>query len=273
MNGEGGNMFRFDSSQPADRDPVLMQGLAAAVNTPDGAGASLRAADDAALRSAAKSEAVKLDLYHLVLIFAVCSVLGLIGETVVSYFVDGRWEDRAGFLWGPFSPIYGVGGVLMTLALARLADARGGVLFGVAAVVGAAFEWFAGWFWENAFGIVAWDYSSQPFNLGGHTCLGIALVWGAAGVAWVKLALPAMQRAADAVPVSWRAPLAWGLLVFFLVDAVVTFAAFDCWMNRLAGAEPADAVQRFFAAHYGNDVMANRFQTMSMYPCLAGFRG
>ena len=42
-----------------------------------------------------------------------------------------------------------------------------------------------------------WDYSSQPFNLGGHTCLGIALVWGAAGVAWVKLALPVMQRAAD----------------------------------------------------------------------------
>lgn len=92
---------------------------------------------NAALRDAAKSEAIKLDLYHLVWIFAVCSVLGLVGETVVSYFVDGRWENRAGFLWGPFSPIYGVGGVVMTLALARLSDARGGVLFGVAAVVGA----------------------------------------------------------------------------------------------------------------------------------------
>ena len=33
------------------------------------------------------------------------------------------------------------------------------------------------------------------------------------------------------------------------------------------------AVQRLFAAHYGDEVMANRFQTMSMYPCLAGFRG
>ena len=266
-------MLRYGSSRSADRDRVLMQGAAAAVNTPDGAGASLRAADDAALCGAAKSEAIKLDLYHLGWIFAVCSVLGLIGETVVSYFVDGRWESRAGFLWGPFSPIYGVGGVLMTLALARLSDARGGVLFGVAAVVGAAFEWFAGWFWENAFGIVAWDYSSQPFNLGGHTCLSIALVWGAAGVAWVKLALPVMQRAADTVPNAWRAPLAWGLLAFFLVDTVVTFAAFDCWMNRLAGAEPVGAVQSLFAAHYGNDVMANRFQTMSMYPCLAGFHG
>ena len=250
-----------------------MQGAAAAVEASDGAGVSVGATEDAAADGVAKPEAVKLDLYHLVWIFTACSVLGLIGETVVSYFVDGRWESRAGFLWGPFSPIYGVGGVLMTLALARLSNARGGVLFGVAAIVGAAFEWFAGWFWENAFGIVAWDYSSQPFNLGGHTCLGIALVWGAAGVAWMKLALPVMQRAADAVPVAWRAPLTWGLLAFFLADAVATFAAFDCWMNRLAGVEPADAVQRFFAAHYGDDAMATRFQTMSMYPCLAGFRG
>ena len=116
--GEEGDMLRYGSSRSADRDRVLMQGTAAAVNIPDGAGASLRAAEDAALCDAAKSEAIKLDLYHLVWIFAVCSVLGLIGETVVSYFVDGRWESRAGFLWGPFSPIYGVGGVLMTLALA-----------------------------------------------------------------------------------------------------------------------------------------------------------
>ena len=114
-------MLRHDSSRSADRNRVLMQGTAAAVNAPDGAGASFRAADNAALRDAAKSEAIKLDLYHLVWIFAVCSVLGLVGETVVSYFVDGRWENRAGFLWGPFSPIYGVGGVVMTLALASWA--------------------------------------------------------------------------------------------------------------------------------------------------------
>ena len=223
----------------------------------------------ASVREATAPEAIKLDLYHLVWIFTVCCVVGLIGETVVSYFVDGRWEDRAGFLWGPFSPIYGVGGVLMTVTLSRLSEARGGVLFGVAALVGAGFE---GWFWENAFGIVAWDYSSQPFNLGGHTCLGMALVWGAAGVAWMKLALPVLQRAADVVPVSWRGVFAWGLLAFFLVDAAMTFLAFDCWMNRLAGVEPAGPMQLFFADHYGNAVMEGRFQTMSMYPVLANFR-
>ena len=78
----------------------------------------------ASVREATAPEAIKLDLYHLVWIFTVCCVVGLIGETVVSFFIDGRWEDRAGFLWGPFSPIYGVGGVLMTVTLSRLSGAR-----------------------------------------------------------------------------------------------------------------------------------------------------
>ena len=265
-------MFRMGSSSVID-DARVSGGVAGGASCAGGRNASDWEDAASAAHADAQVPIVELDLYHLVWIFTVCSVLGLIGETVVSYFVDGRWEDRAGFLWGPFSPIYGVGGVLMTLALGRLADARAGVLFGVAALTGAAFEWFAGWFWENAFGIVAWDYSSQPFNLGGHTCLGIALVWGAAGVAWLKLALPVMQRAADAVPVAWRGALTWGLLAFFLVDTAMTFLAFDCWTNRLAGVEPAGPVQLFFADHYGNAVMENRFQTMSMYPVLANFRG
>lgn len=228
-----------------------------------------------AAASAAQAPAgpVRLGFYQFVWIFAVCSVLGLVAETVVSYPIDGVWKDRAGFLWGPFSPIYGVGGVLMTLALHRMAGFRTGVVFGVAALVGAAFEFVAGWFWESAFGIVAWDYSSQPFNVGGHTCLGIALVWGAAGVAWVRLALPAVLRASDAVPPAWRMPLAWALAAFFVADAAATVLAFDCWMGRLAGVEPAGAVQVFFAQHYGNDFMASRFQTMSMYPQLADLRG
>ncbi len=229
--------------------------------------------DDAAVGDDTSSASFPIDAYHLVWVFTACCVVGLIGETVVSYFVDGRWENRAGFLWGPFSPIYGVGGVLMTVALAHLSNEHPGVLFGAAALIGAAFEWFAGWFWENAFGIVAWDYSDQPFNLGGHTCLGIALVWGAAGLAWVRLALPAIWRASESVPVAWRATITWGLLAFFLLDAAMTFIAFDCWMNRLAGVDPQGPIQVYFAERYGDEFMRERFQTMSMYPHLAGLRG
>ena len=80
-----------------------------------------------------------LTLYYLVFVFTVCSILGLILETIVSYFVDGRWESRVGFIWGPFSPIYGVGGVLITLALHRFENASPLVIYAVSAAFGAAF--------------------------------------------------------------------------------------------------------------------------------------
>ena len=56
----------------------------------------------------------KLTFFHLFWIFVICSVIGLVVETIVSYPIDGIWKDRAGLVWGPFSPIYGVGGMLIT---------------------------------------------------------------------------------------------------------------------------------------------------------------
>lgn len=128
-------------------------------------------------------------------------------------------------------------------------------------------------FGKAHFGIVAWSYVDQPFNIDGKTCLGIALVWGLAGLAWVKLAAPVLKEASKAVPRAWREPLAWALLIFFLVDAATTMLALDCWMYRLNGLEPEGALQQFFAQHYGDDAMQAKFETMSIYPQLATLRG
>ena len=119
---------------------------------------------------------------------------------------------------------------------------------------------------------MAWSYINQPFNIGGKTCLGIALVWGLAGLAWVKLAAPVLKEASKAVPRAWREPLAWALLIFFLVDAATTMLALDCWMHRLNGLEPEGALQQFFAQHYGDGAMQAKFETMSIYPQLATLR-
>ena len=226
----------------------------------------------AAISTQEKGTREPLTLYYLVFVFAACSFLGLIVETVVSYFVDGHWESRVGFVWGPFSPIYGVGGVLITLALHRFENASPLVIYALSAAFGAAFEYFAAWFWESAFGIVAWSYIDQPFNIGGKTCLGIALVWGLAGLAWVKLAAPALKSASNVVPNAWREPIAWALLIFFVADAATTVLALDCWMHRLSGLKPESALQQFFALHYGDGAMQAKFETMSMYPQLATLR-
>lgn len=210
--------------------------------------------------------------HQLFWIFVICSVLGLVVETIVSYPIDGIWKNRAGFVWGPFSPIYGVGGVLVTLFLWELRNSRDLVLYIAAACVGATFEYAAGWFWENFFGIVAWSYADQPFNIDGHTCLGIALVWGLAGLAWMRIALPFVLQCIDSMPQAGRGWVTNALIVFVIVDAAMTIASFNFWFERKADIPQETPVQQFFEEHYGDTFMEDRFQTMSLYTDLAGKR-
>ena len=58
-------------------------------------------------------------------------------------------------MFGPFSPIYGFGGLFMTLALNRLRNLNPVLLFVLTTLIGGAFEYFVSWFLEVAFGIEA----------------------------------------------------------------------------------------------------------------------
>ena len=215
------------------------------------------------------SGAIPLSFFNMFWIFVICSVLGLIGETLVSLVRDGHWESRAGFVFGPFSPIYGVGAVLITAALNRMHRKPTIALFVIAAFVGGAFEFFAGWFFETAFGIVAWSYEGQPLNIHGHTSLPIACVWGLIGVGWMKIALPWVMQFIDRIPLRARVPLTLAGTVFLLADAILTVVCLDCWYLRKLGLPPETPWQELCATYFGDEFMQSRFETMSMWPVLA----
>ena len=213
--------------------------------------------------------AIPLSFFNLFWIFVICSVLGLLGETIVSLIRDGHWESRAGFVFGPFSPIYGVGAALITSALNLLYRQHPVVLFLVGGTVGALFEYFAGWFFETAFGIVAWSYEGQPFNFHGHTSLLMVVVWGAIGTAWMKLALPYIMQFIDRIPMRARVPLTLVGTIVLLADAIFTIICLDCWYLRKLGTPIETPWQEFCALYFGDEFMQSRFETMSMWPVLA----
>ncbi|MBR2834701.1 MAG: putative ABC transporter permease [Coriobacteriales bacterium] len=209
------------------------------------------------------------DLYHLFWIFVLISFVGLMAETILSLPIDGYWKRREGLVWGPFSPIYGTGAVLFTLLLYRLRDKNCILIFIIAAVVGAAFEWFVGSSMERLFGFVPWSYIDQPLCIDGYTSVGMALIWGTAGLLWMRLGLPVVWKFIDAIP----QPVARFATIFFVIfmtlDVAMTLMAFQAWFDRGSGVPVETPVQQFFAEHFSDEFMDTRFETISMYPVLA----
>ena len=222
-----------------------------------------------AQRRLSDPQPVRLGFFHLVWLFLLLSFGGLVVETIVSFFVDGRWESRAGFVFGPFSPLYGLGGVLLTVAVNPLRGRNVALQFLVAALAGGAVEYFAGWFFETHYGIIAWSYADQPLNVQGHTCAGIMLVWGIAGVLWANLALPHAVRLVERIPERMRRPLTACAFTFILADSVLTLACLDSWFWRSTGHPIENPIQQFCATYFDDGFMRSRFETMSMWPSLA----
>ena len=211
---------------------------------------------------------IQLDFFNLFWIFVVCCVLGLVIETVYHFVVvdPGHYQNRTGMLYGPFSPIYGFGAVLMTVALNRFHKAPIVVVFLVSAVIGGAFEYLVSWFLQFAFGIVAWDYTGTFLSIDGRTNGMFMAMWGVLGCVWVKLLLPRMLKLVNVIPWNWRYGLTTVCAALMLVNGFLTLASLDCWYQREAGEQPKNALEQFCADHYDNQFMQKHFQSMSINP-------
>ena len=209
---------------------------------------------------------ITLNFFNLFWIFVVCSILGLAIETVFHLAIYHAYQDRAGLLYGPFSPIYGFGGLFMTVALNRFHDKPIPVIFLISALIGGAFEFTVSWIMQSAFGIVAWDYSGTFLSIDGRTNFMFMCFWGILGVMWVKFLLPILLWMINKIPWKLRYALTVVCFVFMVVDVVLTVQTIDCWYLREAGHAPNTPLEEFFNKHYDNAYMEHRFQTMTMDP-------
>lgn len=220
---------------------------------------------------------IKLNYFNLFWVFFVCSVLGLILEEVWHMVVvdPGVYQDRAGMLFGPFSPIYGFGAVLMTMALNRFYKKNPLIIFLVSALIGGAFEVFVGWFMQTSFGVVSWSYSHirlfgipDPISVltGGRTCTPFACMWGLGGLIWIKVLLPRLLKLINMIPWKRRYSATVILTAVMLIDGVMTLQSLDYWYQRVNGTVRNIPVAQFYDKHFDNEYMENRFQSMTMSP-------
>lgn len=157
-----------------------------------------------------------------ILLFFSLSFIGWLWEVCIYLFIAGRFVNR-GMYYGPYLPIYGVGGILLYLLFHRLRK-RPVVTFLSSMALCCAIEYFASWFMELRWGVRWWDYSDEICNINGRICLISALAFGLSGVALNCIFMPVYIKVYHKIQFKYRMIVSIIFLIIFLIDA--TFCTF-----------------------------------------------
>ena len=210
---------------------------------------------------------LNIDFLLLFWIFVSASILGRVLEDVFHVLVYGGYESRAGFVWGPFSPIYGVGAVALTLFLNRFYYTHDLVIFLVAMVVGATLEYGASWMMETFWHAIAWDYTGTFGSINGRTNFFFGVMWGTLGLFWVRFVLPIIKavqkRFAGKAGKAFQI-ISWVLVVFMIVDAVMTVLVLHREGQRTQGIPPATQIDVILDEVFPDEWLQERFHNMTV---------
>ena len=194
--------------------------------------------------------------YKLACLFFLGAFLGDIIETIFCRLTAGVWMSRSSVVWGPFSIVWGLGAVLLTALLYKYRRKSDGYLFFVGTVAGGAYEYFCSVFTELVFGTVFWDYSNIPFNLGGRINLLYCFFWGIAAVVWLKVIYPVLSGWIEKLPIRAGKILTWVLILFMLVNVILSALAMGRFVQRQGNPAPADnALGRFLDERFPDERM------------------
>ena len=207
-----------------------------------------------------------IDYFTLFWLFVSGCVFGLVVETAFHAIVYGGYESRAGLVWGPFSPIYGVAAVVLTAFLNRFYHSHNLIIFLVSMVLGSVIEYSASLMMEELWGAVAWNYDGTFGSIHGRTNFAFGVMWGLLGLVWVRTVLPAIKHAfthVNAKSIAVRLVTAV-LSVFLALDIALTLFALDRESQRAVGVPATTWEQQFFDQHFTDDYLQSRMQNRSV---------
>jgi uncharacterized membrane protein len=159
----------------------------------------------------------KIPVFRYILYFAIYSGIGWVVEAIYRSFRHRRFVN-AGFLRGPFLPIYGMGATCVLLLAPTLRRfGLGWELFAFGVVL-TAIEYAVGTACEKIFGLRMWDYSEDRLNFQGRICLPYSALWASMAVVFERWIHPRVARVAEGIPTGLLEIIVPILLVYFVLD-------------------------------------------------------
>ena len=205
-----------------------------------------------------------LTVYRVFWLFLIAGVVGDLIEVVFWLVTRGELISRSSLLYGPFSLVWGLAAVLLTLVFHRMDDQSAGKIFAVGTVLGGVYEYICSWVQEALFGACFWDYRHLPLNLNGRINLVFCLFWGAAALVWVRSVYPALCAAIDRVPRRTGRRIVRAAALFLVCSTALSAAAL-CRMDQRRREVPASGtVTRFLDEFYPDSRLKDRYPNMGI---------
>ena len=161
------------------------------------------------------------NVFTYFMLFFIYAILGWIIETTLVSIEKRKFVNR-GFLIGPYCPIYGFGGLAITILLKNYTKDPI-VLFLMAVIICGILEYFTSYIMEKIFKARWWDYSQRKFNINGRICLETLIPFGIAGTFILYIANPFIMKYINMIPELGLHIFTVVFLLIYVTDMIVSF--------------------------------------------------
>ena len=208
-------------------------------------------------------------------LFVIGSIVGYIYEMIVVLVQKGYFESRQGLIYGPFTPVYGIGAIIYYLTLNAINKTYQNKktnskelcnrkyakilyyvkIFAITALLGGITEYISSFVQEKVFGTISWDYSHMFMNLNGRTSLLYCVYWGIIAIAYLKVIYPAFQKMEillDKISVRIVTVI---LMIFMTFDIVISCMAGNRQQERREKIPPKGVFDEFLDRMYPDELL------------------
>lgn len=156
------------------------------------------------------------------ILFMVYAIGGWCIEEINCSIIEKKVVDR-GFLIGPVCPIYGFGGLAMTIFLTKFINSPITV-FCMGVIICAVLEYFTSYIMEKVFNARWWDYSHEKLNLNGRICLKTLIPFGFFGILLIYFLNPFIFKMIDKMNITVFHILSLSIALVMLLDIIVSLS-------------------------------------------------
>lgn len=192
-------------------------------------------------------------------IFIIGSIVGYIAEMIVVLFQKGYFESRQGLVYGPFTPVYGIGGVIYYLVFKLIRTKNRTSVFIISMILGGITEYMVSYIQEKVFGTISWDYSQLWFDINGRTSLLHCTYWGIAGILYMKYVKPLIKKIRIQMSKRFFKVITVILLIFMIFNISISCMSAKRQEERRHNIATKNKIDVFLDKYYPDEYMDKIF--------------